>query len=69
MALFDSLLEDVRARFNLGDKAEALLAALVALIADRNRGGFTGFFDRLSAAGLSDTTLGRLSRWRSTIST
>jgi uncharacterized protein YidB (DUF937 family) len=52
MALFDSLIEDARGRFELGDKAQALLSALLALIADKNRGGFAGFLDRFDAAGL-----------------
>jgi uncharacterized protein YidB (DUF937 family) len=54
MALFDSFIEEARGRFELGDKANALLSALVALITDKNRGGFAGFLDRFDAAGLGD---------------
>lgn len=56
MALFDSIVEDARGRFELGDKAENLLAALLALITDKNRGGFNGFLDRIGAAGLGDVS-------------
>jgi uncharacterized protein YidB (DUF937 family) len=56
MASFDSIVADAREKFNLGDKASALLAALLALITDKNRGGFAGFLDRIDAAGLSDVS-------------
>lgn len=55
MALFESLVEDARFRFDLGEKSGLLLSALLALITDRNRGGFAGFLDRFAAAGLGDT--------------
>jgi len=54
MALFDSFIDDARGRFELGDKANVLLSALVVLITDKNRGGFAGFLDRFNAAGLGD---------------
>jgi uncharacterized protein YidB (DUF937 family) len=54
MALFDAALEEARAKFNLGAGADRLLTALLALITDENRGGFAGFLDRSSAAGLGD---------------
>ena len=56
MAMFDSALKDARARFDLGAKADRLLAALLALMTDKNRGGFAGFLDRCSAAGIVDET-------------
>ena len=56
MASFDSIVADAREKFNLGDRASALLSALLALITDKNRGGFNGFLDRIDAAGLSDVS-------------
>lgn len=49
MALFDSVLNGVNARFNLGDKGASLLNALVAEI---NSQGLTAFIDRFHHAGL-----------------
>ena len=56
MALFDSVADDARDRFELGDKANPLLSALLALMTDKNRGGFKGFLDRIEAAGLGDVS-------------
>lgn len=54
MALFDSIVNDARERFELGDKAGTLFSALLVLITDENRGGFAGFLERFNAAGLGD---------------
>ena len=56
MGLFDTVVNDARDRFELGDKANSLLSALLALITDKNRGGFGGFLDRIDAAGLGDVS-------------
>lgn len=56
MALLDSVVNDARDRFELGDKANSLLSALLALMTDQNRGGFKGFLDRIGAAGLGDVS-------------
>jgi uncharacterized protein YidB (DUF937 family)/outer membrane protein OmpA-like peptidoglycan-associated protein len=55
MSLFDSIISTAGDRFGLGDKAGTLLSALLALMTDQNRGGFAGFLDRFSQAGLGDT--------------
>jgi len=54
MALFDALLKEVGARFNLGNKAGSLLNALLALINDPQTGGFLGFLSRFNQQGLGD---------------
>jgi len=54
MALFDSIVYEARDKFDLGDKAETLLSALLTLISGRN-GGFTGLLQRFTDAGLGDT--------------
>ncbi len=56
MALFDSILSDTRTKFNLGDKTETLLAAVLGLITNTSRGGLSGFLDRFSRAGLGDVS-------------
>src|SRR5688500_18421531 len=53
--MFGSMIDDAAARFNLGDKAGTLLSALLSLITDGSRGGFTGFLNRFREVGLSDT--------------
>jgi uncharacterized protein YidB (DUF937 family) len=53
--MFGSMLDDAAARFDLGDKAGTLLSALLSLITDRARGGFTGFLNRFREVGLSGT--------------
>lgn len=52
--MFESITDEARTRFNLGDKADRLLSALLALITDENLGGFAGFLDRFNAAGFGD---------------
>ncbi len=54
MALFDSILNEVGKKFNLGDKAGGLLTILLTMIADQSNGGFSGFIDRFKEAGLGD---------------
>ena len=55
MALFDSVVNEAREKFDLGDKAQDLLSALLSLISNRNLGGFAGFLQRFTDAGLGDT--------------
>jgi uncharacterized protein YidB (DUF937 family) len=55
MSLFDSIISEAGKRFGLGDKSGSLLAALLAFMTDREDGGFTGFLNRFSRAGLDDT--------------
>jgi OmpA-OmpF porin, OOP family len=61
MALFDSILNEVNRRFDLGDKASGLLSALLAFIADGRRGGLAGFldlFDRARLGNVADSWVG-----------
>jgi uncharacterized protein YidB (DUF937 family) len=53
--MFDSIINEAGEKFNLGGKAETLLSALLALMTDKNRGGFAGFLENFSRAGLGDT--------------
>lgn len=52
MSLFDSIINETGEKFGLGNKAGSLLSALLALITDKSRGGFTGFLDSFNNAGL-----------------
>lgn len=54
MSLFDSIINEAAERFGLGNKAGTLLSALLSLMTDQNRGGFAGFLDLFSKAGLGD---------------
>lgn len=54
MALFDATISKAQEKFNLDDKASVLLSALLALMADQNRGGLTGFLNKFNEAGLDD---------------
>lgn len=54
MSLFDSIISKTSEKFGLGGKAGSLLSALLALMTDKNRGGFTGFLNRFNNAGLED---------------
>jgi len=55
MALFDSVIDEVKERFGLStEKAGGLLAALLGLITDPKSGGFGGFIDRFNNAGLGE---------------
>lgn len=53
MALFDELIADVRVRFSLGPKAEALLQELLLLIKD-HPDGLDGFLDQFRSAGFKE---------------
>lgn len=55
MSMFDSVINEAGEKFNLGGKAGTLLSALLALMTDKNRGGFAGFLENFNRAGLSDT--------------
>ena len=52
--MFDSIIRGVGEKFGLGDKAGALISALLALMTNSERGGFTGFLNRFREAGLGD---------------
>jgi outer membrane protein OmpA-like peptidoglycan-associated protein/uncharacterized protein YidB (DUF937 family) len=54
MSLFDSIINEAGEKFGLGDKSGTLLSALLSLMTDQNRGGFAGFLDLFSKAGLGD---------------
>jgi uncharacterized protein YidB (DUF937 family) len=53
MSLFDSITNETREKFNLGDKVNVLLSVLRTMINDKTRGGFAGFIERFNRAGLS----------------
>lgn len=53
--MFDSIINEADAKFNLGGKAGTLLSALLALMTDGNHGGFTGFLEKFNVAGLGNT--------------
>lgn len=55
MALFDSIIKETSEKFDLGGKAENLLSALLALITNKETGGFAGFMERFDQAGLGNT--------------
>ena len=52
--MFDSIIKGVNEKFDLGDKAGALVSAILALMTDRANGGFAGFINRFRSAGLGD---------------
>ncbi|MBX7173743.1 MAG: YidB family protein [Pyrinomonadaceae bacterium] len=54
MSLFDSIINGASEKFGIGNKAGTVLSALLSLITDQNRGGFAGFLDLFSKAGLGD---------------
>ena len=55
MALFDSVIGEVKERFGLSaEKAGALLAGLLSLITDPKNEGFDGFITRFNNVGLGD---------------
>jgi len=56
MSLFDSIVDEARGKFNLGDKANVLLSVLLAKMTDKSRGGFAGFLERFNQAGLNGVT-------------
>ncbi len=52
--MFDSIIKEAQEKFNLGDKAGGLLSTLVALMTNKDDGGFSGFLGRFKEAGLGD---------------
>lgn len=52
--MFDSIINSVNEKYDLGDKAGALVSALVGLMTDNKSGGFRGFIERFRRAGLGD---------------
>lgn len=52
--MFSSIIEGVNEKFDLGDKAEALISAIFAMMTDSENGGFAGFVDRFREVGLGD---------------
>ena len=52
--MFDSIVRDVNKKYDLGDKADVLVSALLSLMTDRTSGGFAGFIERFQSAGLGD---------------
>ena len=52
--MFDSIIKEAQEKFNLGDKAGGLLSTLVALMTNKDDGGFSGFLERFNTAGLGD---------------
>ena len=52
--MFDSILNETKEKFGLGDKAGGLLATLLGLIANPANGGFSGFIGKFKDAGLGD---------------
>ena len=55
MSMFDSIISEAGEKFNLGGKTGTLLSALLALMTDKNHGGFAGFLEKFKVAGLGDT--------------
>jgi uncharacterized protein YidB (DUF937 family) len=52
--MFSSIIDGVNEKFDLGDKADALISAILALMTDSGRGGLAGFINRFRAVGLGD---------------
>jgi uncharacterized protein YidB (DUF937 family) len=52
--MFSSIIDGVNEKFDLGDKAGALISAILALMTDSANGGFAGFINRFRAVGLGD---------------
>lgn len=54
MSLFDSIINETRQKFNLGEnKANVLLSVLLGMMTDRKGKGLNGFLERFNRAGLS----------------
>ncbi len=53
--MFESIIKEAQERLNLGDKAGGLLSTLLALMTNKDDGGFSGFLNRFKEAGLGDT--------------
>lgn len=54
MFMFDSIINEAKGKFGLGDKAGGLVATLLGLIANPATGGFGGFINRFKEVGLGD---------------
>lgn len=52
--MFDAIIREISQRFGLGDKGQALVASLLALVFDRNSGGIAGLLDRFRQQGLGE---------------
>ncbi len=50
--MFDSIVKDVNEKYDLGDKAGALVSAIFDLMTDKENGGFAGFINRFRENGL-----------------
>lgn len=50
--MFDAIINEANERFDLNGKADTLLSALLALITDKEHGGFHGFLNRFRDTGL-----------------
>jgi uncharacterized protein YidB (DUF937 family)/outer membrane protein OmpA-like peptidoglycan-associated protein len=55
MSLFDSVISTAAEKFGLGDKAGTLLSGLLSMMTNQDSGGFAGFLNLFSKAGLGDT--------------
>lgn len=54
MGLFDSVINEAREKFDLGDKVNDLLSVLITMITAKANGGFGGFLESFNKAGLGD---------------
>jgi outer membrane protein OmpA-like peptidoglycan-associated protein/uncharacterized protein YidB (DUF937 family) len=52
--MFDAIIQEISQRFGLGDKGQALIASLLALIFDKNSGGIAGLLEKFKQQGLGD---------------
>lgn len=55
MATFDSIIGEAEEKFDLDGKGKNLLSILLAMISDKNNGGFAGFIEHFNKVGLGDT--------------
>lgn len=55
MAFFDLIISRAAEKFDLGDKAGALLSTLLSVITDQKSGGFEGFLDLFKIANAEDS--------------
>src|SRR5687768_15970278 len=60
--MFETIINEAREKFSLGDKAGTLLVSLLGLLANPENGGLSGFIERFRDAGLGD----RADSWIST---
>lgn len=52
--MFDAIIREISQRFGLGDKGQALIASLLALVFDPNSGGIAGLLEKFRQQGLGD---------------